>query len=168
MRPAREQIRKERAAYFVSTQTARRQPLFRHERWAKLCEASILHYTSTGYSLHAYVIMPDHLHLLLTPNESLEKAVRLIKGGFSFRVKKELGWKFDIWQPGFSDHRIRDEGDWEKHLGYIRRNPIKADLVDPYPYLGFPDQNFLRELSPNCALEDQNGPGAARHLHVEV
>jgi putative transposase len=168
MRPTREQIRKEQAAYFVSTQTARRQPFFRHERWAKLCEATILHYAGTAYSLHAYVIMPDHLHLLLTPIESLEKAVQLIKGGFSFRVKKELGWNSDVWQPGFTDHRTRDEQDWDRHLEYIRRNPIKRKLVQPYPFIGFPDSLFPQQLNPNHTLEDQNGPAAARHLHVEV
>jgi hypothetical protein len=51
------------------------------------------------------------------PFESVEKSVQLIKGGFSFRAKRELEWKGEIWQPGFTDHRIRDEEDWLRHLG---------------------------------------------------
>ena len=151
MRPLREQLRKRNSTYFVSTQTARRQPFFRHERWANLLRDTILHYHDAGYSLHAYVVMPDHVHLLIVPVDTLEKAVQLIKGGFSFRAKRELDWKLDIWQPGFSDHRIRDEADWKHHLEYIRRNPIEAGLVDHadiYPYVGFPRSDFLQGLKP--------------------
>ncbi len=86
--------------------------------------------------------MPDHLHFLITPFESLEKSVQLIKGGFSFRAKRELDWKFDIWQPGFTDHRIRDEEDWKRHLEYVRANPIEAQLVENsvlYAFMGFPN-----------------------------
>jgi putative transposase len=81
--------------------------------------------------------MPDHVHLLLTPKDSLEKAVQQIKGGFSYRAKKELNWQGEVWQKGFSDHRIRDNVDWENHLEYIRMNPVKVKLcTDPneYPY----------------------------------
>lgn len=153
MRPARETTRNREpgAAYFVSTQTAARKPFFRHERWARLMMATLAHYAEKDFVLHAYVIMPDHLHLLITPEESLEKSVQLIKGGFSFRAKRELDWKFDIWQPGFTDHRIRDEEDWKRHLEYIRSNPVEARLVDDsvlYEFMGFPGIAFPQGLKP--------------------
>src|ERR1035441_4457607 len=130
MRPGRETIRSNEFAYFVSTQTVGRKPFFRHERWAKLMLSTIEHYDGTGYQLHAYVIMPDHLHLLITPLETIEKSAQLIKGGFSFRAKRELEWNGDIWQPGFTDHRIRDEEDWQYHLAYIQNNPVNSHLVN--------------------------------------
>ncbi len=170
MRPVREQLQKPNSAFFVSTQTARRQPFFRHERWANLLRETILHYCETGYSLHAYVIMPDHLHLLIVPTDALEKAVQLVKGGFSFRAKRELSWKFDIWQPGFSDHRIRDEEDWNRHLEYIRRNPIEARLVDDarvYSYLGFPRPDFPQGLKPR-GNEVPDVRAEARTLQAEA
>jgi hypothetical protein len=40
----------------------------------------------------------------------LEKAVQFIKGGFSFRAKKELGFAWSVWQESFTNHRIRDAG----------------------------------------------------------
>ena len=126
MRPRRETIRSNEYAYFVSTQTADRKPFFRHERWAKLMIATLDHYAEKDFILHAYVVMPDHLHLLITPSETVEKSVQLIKGGFSFRAKREFSWKGEIWQPGFTDHRIRDVEDWQRHLNYIRNNPIEA------------------------------------------
>jgi putative transposase len=148
MRPVREHVERPKSAYFVSTQTARRQPLFRHERWARLLAETILHYRDTGYGLHAYVIMPDHVHLLIAPKDSVERAVQLIKGGFSFRAKREIGWKFDIWQPGFSDHRILDEEDWRNHLDYIRQNPVKAKLARDYPFASYPSPDFPQGLKP--------------------
>jgi putative transposase len=151
MRPARETIRNNEFAYFVSTQTAGRKPFFRHDRWARLMLATINHYIGTGYALHAFVIMPDHLHLLITPIESVEKSMQLIKGGFSFRAKKEFEWNGEIWQPGFSDHRIRDEEDWIRHVEYIRSNPVDAKLVEDialYEFMGLPDIAFPRGLKP--------------------
>lgn len=72
--------------------------------------------------------MPDHFHLLITPTVALERAVQLIKGGFSFRAKKELDSNAEIWQRGFSDHRIRDFEDYDKHRRYIYLNPVKKHL----------------------------------------
>jgi REP element-mobilizing transposase RayT len=52
----------------------------------------LLHYRAQGkYLLHELVVMPDHFHLLITPRESLERAMQLIKGGFSFRAKEIWG-----------------------------------------------------------------------------
>ena len=151
MRPTREILRTSEYAYFVSTQTEDRKPFFRHERWARLILATLDHYNGNGYKLHAYVVMPDHLHLLITPFDAIEKSVQLIKGGFSFRAKRELEWTGGIWQPGFTDHRIRDEVDWLRHLEYIRTNPVEARLVedaDLYEFMGFPGKEFPQGLKP--------------------
>ena len=81
--------------------------------------------------------MPDHLHILLTPLTSLEKAVQFIKGGFSYRAKKELGSNLEVWQKRFADHRIRDDDDYRLHVIYIRQNPVRKHLCErpeEYPY----------------------------------
>jgi putative transposase len=74
--------------------------------------------------------MPDHLQVLMTPSTSLEKAVQFIKGGFSYRAKKELASNLEIWQKGFSDHRIRDASDYRVHAIYIRQNPVRRHLCE--------------------------------------
>ena len=94
------------------------------------------------YDLHEFVVMPDHLHLLLTPalDVSLERAVQLIKGGFSYRLGKAGLFaikKGIVWQESFTNHRIRDEQDYEHHAEYIRMNPVRANLAERpelYPY----------------------------------
>jgi putative transposase len=81
--------------------------------------------------------MPDHFHLLITPSTSLEKAVQFIKGGFSYRAKRELGSNAEIWHRGFSDHRIRDAADYQVHVRYVHLNPVKRHLCETaadYPY----------------------------------
>jgi putative transposase len=167
MRPSREPSTQQHAAYFVSSQTAKRQPFFRHERWAYLLKETILHYAQSSYTLHAYVLMPDHIHLLITPHETLEKTMSLIKGGFSFRAKRAFDWNSEIWQQGFSDHRIRDEADWQNHLEYIRQNPIRAGLVEraeDYAYLAFPARDIPQGLKPHLILESSNVRAEARTL----
>jgi putative transposase len=168
MRPRRETIRNNDDAYFISTQTAGRKPFFRHERWARLMLDVLKHYDGTGYKLHAFVIMPDHLHLLITPSGSVEKSVQLFKGGFSFRAKRELEWKGEIWQSGFTDHRIRDEEDWKRHLEYIQTNPIEAGLTAdsiPYEFVGLPDIEFPRRPKPE-SIGDRDLRAEARTLQT--
>lgn len=75
-----------------------------------------LHYRGKAYLLHEFVVVRDHFHLLITPLTSLEKAVQYIKGGFSHRAKVGLGSNMEIWQRGFSDHRIRDWEDYRLHV----------------------------------------------------
>jgi putative transposase len=121
----------------VTSATWERRSLFRNERWARLLIDTLYHYCGTAYRLHEFVIMPDHFHILLTPKTSLEKAVQFIKGGFSYRARKELGSSMEIWQKGFSDHRIRDAGDYLRHVDYIRENPVRKHLcehADEYLY----------------------------------
>jgi putative transposase len=83
------------------------------------------------YSLHAFVMMPNHVHLLITPapDITLEKCIQLIKGGFSFRAKEELKFKFPVWTQGFNEHHVKSRFDYERQVKYIHNNPVKARLV---------------------------------------
>ena len=91
------------------------------------------------FQLHDFVLMPDHLHLLMTlPGDTtIEKAMQLIKGGFPYRLKREFGYQGEVWQRGFSEVRISDGQSFLQHREYIVQNPVKAGLVDTaeqYPY----------------------------------
>jgi len=84
------------------------------------------------YRLHAFVVMPDHFHALLTPSEAatLEKAMQMIKGGSAHRIGKELNYRLQVWQPGYHDRWIRDAQEYETRKRYIELNPVTAKLVD--------------------------------------
>ena len=150
MRPAREHATNKGQTYMVTSSTWGRRALFQKERWARLLVDTLYHYRGSAYLLHEFVIMPDHFHVILTPQTSLEKAVQFIKGGFSYRAKKELGSNMEVWQKGFSDHRIRDAGDFRIHQVYVRQNPVQDRLcerAEEYPYSSaYPD--FDRDPAP--------------------
>src|SRR5271165_620830 len=125
--------------FFITAATWGRRPIFRAEPMAHLFLYTLQRYRAQKkFLLHEFVLMPDHFHLLLTPAPDipLEKAVQLIKGGFSFRVKKELGSGTEIWGTGYTEHRVKDTDDYEHHVAYIRQNPVRAKLAEtPAAYL---------------------------------
>ncbi|MHB1022627.1 MAG: REP-associated tyrosine transposase [Acidobacteriaceae bacterium] len=121
--------------YFITSATYNRRRLFQVISNAELFLETLQHYRREGhYKLHAFVVMPDHIHLLLTPqNIALERAIGMIKGGFSHRISSRL----PVWQRGFTDHRIRDQEEFEVRREYIHQNPVRARLVnvaEEYPY----------------------------------
>jgi putative transposase len=117
--------------YFVNFSTFQRRRLFVVESYARLFLKTLYGYRRQGrFQLHAFVVMPDHVHLLLTPaaDITLERAMQLIKGGYSHAVGVEISRR-EIWQKGFTDHRIRDVQDFAGHRLYIHQNPVMAKLV---------------------------------------
>jgi putative transposase len=91
------------------------------------------------FELHDFVIMPDHLHLLLTVHSemTIEKAMQLIKGRFSHRLKHELGYLGEVWHRGFTEEQVMNRKSFEGHREYIAQNPVKAGLVatvDEFPF----------------------------------
>jgi len=126
--------------FFVTSTTESHRAVLQSERIATLLLNCLFeNRQEERFLLHEFVIMPDHFHALITPAAQvpLEKAMQFIKGGFSYRARKELNVNFAIWQTGFTDHRIRDLQDYEQHRSYIHQNPVKARLVDApelFPY----------------------------------
>jgi putative transposase len=95
--------------------------------------------TRQRFQVHEFVFMRNHVHLILTPAPlvSLEKAMQFIKGGFSYRARREMIFNGEIWQKGYNEHRIRDADEYAKHVEYLWMNPVKAGLVEhpeEYPY----------------------------------
>jgi len=80
------------------------------------------------FKLRDFVIMPDHVHLILTlGNEmTIEIAMQLIKGRFSHRMSHEFGRKGEVWQRGFTEVQVTNRASFEKHREYIAQNPVKA------------------------------------------
>jgi putative transposase len=147
--------------FFVTTRTAGGRSIFQTDRMANLF-IEVLRSTmrSKKIVVHDFVVMPNHVHILMTiPGElSLEKAMQLIKGGFSFRANKELDFRGEIWQRGFSDERINDEHSFQQHREYIDNNPVKAGLAnspEEYPF-GSAYLKKQKRAGANQATEDSN------------
>ena len=125
--------------FFAGCKTYMDRPFFLAQNEAELFIDVLRTNTMAGkFKLHEFVVMPDHFHVLLTVgNMSIERAMQLIKGGYSFRRNKELGLADEIWPPGFSEVRVLDRKSYLAHKKYIDENPVKAGLakdVGEYPY----------------------------------
>jgi REP-associated tyrosine transposase len=118
--------------YFSTASSWGKQHIFQSERMASLLQDVLLHYRSQHkFLLHEFVIILDHIHLLISPllPTTLERVMQLIKGGFSFRARKELGVACEIWQSSYYDRRVRDLEEYEKMANYIRQNPVRRGFV---------------------------------------
>ncbi|HUQ50052.1 MAG TPA: transposase [Terriglobales bacterium] len=114
--------------YFITANCIDKKNILQSDRMAGLLMAVIFHYRDEqNYLLHEFVIMPNHIHLLVTPvGARLEKCLQLIKGNFSYRAKKELLFMWGIWQGSYYDRRIRDAVEYQSDRHYIRQNPVVA------------------------------------------
>ena len=118
--------------YFVTSITWQRRSLFLAEAMARLFLQTLYSYRRQGkFQLHALVLMPEHFHLLLTlEGITLERAMQFVKGGYSHAVRERSGNTMEIWERGFTDHRIRDAEDFDHHRMYIHLNPVERNLVE--------------------------------------
>src|SRR6266550_3073180 len=147
--------------FFVTTVTWKRTPIFRQHA-SQLMVDVLKHHAEQGkFVLHEFVIMPDHLHLLLTPAKdiSLERALQVIKGGFSYRLGKKHG---PVWQESFTNHHVRDEGDYLRQAEYIRLNPARAQIVETVEPIRTRRPPGLRVVQPRSVSWREHGrPSAA-------
>ena len=126
--------------FFATTKTSMGRRLLQSERNATLLIDVMRSYVAERkFQLHDFVVMPDHIHLLMTVDRemTIEKAMQLIKGRFSFRLKREFQYLGEVWQHGFSEARADDDESFLRYREYIAQNPVKAGLVDSpeqYPY----------------------------------
>jgi len=86
--------------------------------------------TEGSCNVHAFVVMPNHVHLLLEPRIELPKIMKVVKGATARAVNKILGrsGKY-FWQDESFDHWIRNGAEIERVRNYIERNPVKAGLT---------------------------------------
>ena len=104
-----------------------------------VCEA--LHYRDGRvYTLDAYSVMPNHVHLVCTPLSSgsgfysLSKIMHSLKGFTAWQANRLLKRKQDFWQHENYDHVVRDEKEFEHIVKYVLDNPIRAGLPENWAY----------------------------------
>jgi len=142
-RPARHanpsQVLSPSRTFFVTTKTSMGRALLQSERNATLLIDVLRSYVAgRKFQLHDFVVMRDHVHLLITVggDMTIERAMQFVKGGFSFRLRKESGYLGEVWQRGFRRCGSTTES-FLRYRDYIAENPVKAGLVDSpeeFPY----------------------------------
>jgi putative transposase len=118
---------------FITAVCYRRKPYLETE-WQKELLLSVMREVklSSGFAMHAYVILDDHFHWIITPvGQNFSAIMQSIKLRFVHRYKKAIGKKEQatLWQRRFWDHVIRNSEDLHRHMDYIHYNPIKHGYV---------------------------------------
>ena len=123
---------------------------------------------TTAYAMTCalWLVMPDHVHLILTPLINLtERRVWLlpeildaIKGASAHRINRQLGHKGSVWQEESFDHVLRGSERLRDRVQYVLENPVRRGLVgqwEEYRWL------WVRPFE-NPFQRDSNLPGFAR------
>jgi len=136
------------ASYFFTVNLANRKSTLLVDKIDALRQSIQTVKQRHSFKIDAMVVMPDHLHALITlPVGDNDYATRwkLIKAGFSRKIpkgehvnpsrasKRERG----IWQRRYWEHLIRDDNDYQAHINYIHYNPVKHGYVQQavkWPY----------------------------------
>ncbi|WP_368564605.1 transposase [Pseudoxanthomonas sp. UTMC 1351] len=127
------------AYYVVTAVTSNRDPLFEQSQLAGAAAAEIARcQEEERVTSLAWVIMPDHVHWLLELKQgSLSRCLQAFKSRLARAVNMETSQTGSVWQPGFYDHRIREDEDLLEQARYLVANPIRSGLVsriEDYPH----------------------------------
>ncbi len=90
------------------------------------------------YALHAWVVMPNHAHLLITPRVDVPILLRQLKGASARQANQLLGQTGQpFWQDESYDHLVRDANEFHRIENHILQNPVRAGLAqsaEEYPW----------------------------------
>jgi putative transposase len=103
----------------------------RRPQIACLVEDALLHFDGTRYRLLCWVVMPNHVHLLMETSDAhpLPKVVQSWKSFTAKQANAILGRTGTFWDRDYFDRFIRDDGHLAAVTRYIEDNPVKAGLV---------------------------------------
>jgi glycosyltransferase involved in cell wall biosynthesis len=108
--------------------------LLRQKACADAVEQALQFFNGTRYTLKSYVVMPNHVHVLVRLHDGwpLERLVQNWKERSAKAINAALGSTGTVWQKGYFDRLIRSAPHWEFVDGYIRHNPEKAHLKNGF------------------------------------
>jgi REP element-mobilizing transposase RayT len=97
---------------------------------AEQMQTSLFHFDGERYRLHAWVVMPNHVHFMLTPMEGfyLSGILHSFKSYTSLKANRMLGREGSFWHEDYYDRKIRDVEHFQAARIYIENNPVKAKL----------------------------------------
>jgi putative transposase len=141
----------ETRCYFITFNSEGRIPLFADPRLADIVIRALYHLRSEGrIKLHAFVLMPDHLHFVasLGPGEELPRLIHSLKSYTAKHINRSVDKKGRVWQRGYYSHGIRNERDALEKTGYMMKNPIRAGLSETVEDYNLSSANEVFEIDP--------------------
>ncbi len=142
MPPGLKRYQETRRPHFVTFSTFKRLPAL-NQPWIRDLFLQCIEQTRRKYRFRVfgYVVMPEHVHLLLSEPESalLSKAIQALK----IAVARRSMHKRDaapLWQKRYYDHNVRSHESFQNKLAYMHHNPVKRELVrraEDWPWSSF-------------------------------
>jgi REP element-mobilizing transposase RayT len=119
-------VRVDGAIYFVTWRLHPNQPELSDQECACIA-AAIRHFADARYILHAWVVMNDHVHVLVEPcpGHILEDMVQSWKSFTANRMQRSHGRRGTVWQAEYFDRVVRDDLEYDRKRDYILNNPAK-------------------------------------------
>jgi REP element-mobilizing transposase RayT len=133
-----------------------------HPNIATIVQDSILHFDAERYRLSAWVVMPNHVHVLMTPHQRwpLSRIIKDMKSFTSREANKHLGRKGRFWMEDYFDRYIRDRKHFAYAIAYIENNPVKARLCGSPEDWRFSSAWFRARMRKRNADEDVRAPSS--------
>ena len=103
-----------------------------HSAIAQDVAGALSHFDGKRYQLHAWCVMPNHVHVVVQPlpPHELSAILHSWKSFTAHNALRLLGRSGEFWQKESYDHLVRDADDLERTIRYVRENPLSAGLRD--------------------------------------
>lgn len=144
------QVSRENQCYFITFVTHNRLPVFRTDKIAQICCNALDEARKSGkFSIYAYSIMPNHIHILTNGKIESAEVLRYLKGVTARRVidflkknnhfsslkklqleTKARNYKYSLWQHHSNTYFVSDDSILMQKINYIHQNPVKDNLVE--------------------------------------
>ena len=124
--------------YMVTAITAGRSPVLAEPVHAQIVMDGVLHGRAMGWwKLMAFVVIPDHLHMMIVPDQKdISRCVKAVKGYSARLINAHLQRRGALWQDGFFDYVLDTEEKIISRIHYIEGNPVRRGLaVRPEEYI---------------------------------
>uniref|UniRef100_A0A7C1FIP5 DUF1156 domain-containing protein n=1 Tax=Caldilinea aerophila TaxID=133453 RepID=A0A7C1FIP5_9CHLR len=131
--------------------------LLRDPALAQIVEDALLHFDGLRYRLHEWAVMPNHVHVLVTPlhGYSLSSIVHSWKSYTAKAINRVRGSSGPVWQEDYFDRMVRDEAHFARVAAYVRENPQRA---------GLPEELWVGSIREATARERRAGRPPADDL----
>jgi len=133
--------------YVVTTVTLNREPIFKESIAADIVlEAILFGRRQQWYYLLSFVIMPDHMHLIIIPRDkNISECMKSIKGFSARQINSVFDRKGSIWQNGFYDYILDGEEKVLSRMRYIEDNPVRKGMVTDTGDYGYSSAKYRAE-----------------------
>jgi putative transposase len=121
------------ATHFITAPTFHRKRLFHNELFGELLTETLMRWRLTADVLvHDYVIMPDHVHLLITARGDTDAtaAIGTLQKWFAEDLSRQYGYGGEVWEPEFRDREVRDASECAECARMIHSNPVRVGFCD--------------------------------------